>query len=228
MKSILGLLVGCTAFIGMIATPVQIVSPVAIEVSDIPFPTVGPAFVAVTLLAGIRPDGHVSQTEIIDIAGSTPGGARYTQTLAGYEYNALTALKNWRFSLPSGGSVEKATPVLGSVSFLYRRRLGFETLPRLRTATIAPGDYVPPILESVTDPPEYPWNSIGSGAVILTLNVDAAGSVEDAKTIRSVASLDEPSLKAVKRWRFVPAKSMGKPVPSVATVAIVYFSDPTN
>ena len=57
---------------------------VPIEVSDVSFPTVGPAAVAVSLVATVGADGRVSDTELVDSAGSTLSGSRQAGTLVGY------------------------------------------------------------------------------------------------------------------------------------------------
>ena len=82
---------------------------------------------------------------------------------------------------------------------------------------------MPPMLREARPLPQYPWNSVGVGAVVLVLEVREDGSVAEVKNIRSVPSLDEPSSNAVKNWLFVPARYLGKPVRSTATVAIVYL-----
>jgi len=200
-----------------------ITAPVPVAVTDVPFPTVGPDSVAVSLIATVGVDGRVSEIRPVDIAGSTPNGARYEGTLVGYEQNSLRVLKNWEFAPALDGSSGKPVPAPASVTFLYQRAGWFDDLPTLNKDISVAGDFVPPILTRARPLPEYPWNSIGVGAVILVLEVRENGSVGEVKNIRSVPSLDEPSLQAVRNWTFAPARYLGKPVRSTATVAIDYL-----
>jgi protein TonB len=60
------------------------------------------------------------------------------------------------------------------------------------------------------------------GVVMLRVRVDAAGSVQGIKVHKSSGSqrLDDAALAAVRRWRFVPARSGGDTVAGVAIVPI--------
>ncbi|PYS46356.1 MAG: hypothetical protein DMG13_30175 [Acidobacteria bacterium] len=216
------LILSATVAVAMVA-PGQLTPPAPVEVTDVPFPTVGPATVAVSLLATIGVDGRVSDIQPVDTAGSTPRGDRYAGTLVGYEQNSLDALKRWKFAPAIDSSTQKPVPVPASVTFLYQRQMGLEELPTLNKDRPARSDYVPPMLREARPLPQYPWNSVGVGAVVLVLEVREDGSVAEVKNIRSVPSLDEPSSNAVKNWLFVPARYLGKPVRSTATVAIVYL-----
>ena len=57
----------------------------------------------------------------------------------------------------------------------------------------------------------------------MVLEIEADGSVVDIKSIRSIPSLDEPTIKAAKKWTFLPARYMGKSIRSTTTVALVYL-----
>ena len=59
------------------------------------------------------------------------------------------------------------------------------------------------------------------GAVVLWLVVDADGLPQQIKVQRSLGmGLDEEAIKAVKQWRFQPAKKDGKPVPVMINVEV--------
>jgi protein TonB len=58
------------------------------------------------------------------------------------------------------------------------------------------------------------------GVVILEAVVDASGRVESARVLRSIPTLDEAALDAVRQWRFTPALLNGEPVPVVMTVTV--------
>ena len=52
----------------------------------------------------------------------------------------------------------------------------------------------------------HPWNSVASGMVALWVHVEKDAKVEDVKVLKSIPSLDEPSVQAAKRWSFEPAR----------------------
>lgn len=52
-----------------------------------------------------------------------------------------------------------------------------------------------------------------NGTVIVTVVINADGTVREAKITRSLeASLDQKAIEAVKKWKFQPATKDGKPV----------------
>ncbi|MEM1180632.1 MAG: TonB family protein, partial [Acidobacteriota bacterium] len=77
------------------------------------------------------------------------------------------------------------------------------------------GEFTPPA-RWVTPLPVYPQSARASGAegdVVLTLVVDADGSVESVDVTRGLSpALDAAALEAVRRWRFRPATQDGVPV----------------
>jgi protein TonB len=64
-------------------------------------------------------------------------------------------------------------------------------------------------------PPEAAAAGV-SGAVILTINIDAAGLVTDAKVLKGDITLADAALDAVRQWRYRPPAS----APVTATVAV--------
>ena len=203
---------------------------VPIEVGNIPFPTVGPAAVAVSLIAIVGADGRVSDTQLVDAVGSTLSGRRQATTLVGYKENSISAAKHWKFSPAIDASTMKPTQSVASITFVYDRILGYgqgpnlgpEVLPTLNTAVTKIAHYVPPLPRSVYRG-QYQWNSVGIGAVVLLLDIEADGTVVGVKLLRSIPSLDEPSMKAAKKWTFLPARYMGKSIRSTTTAALIYL-----
>src|SRR6266516_71118 len=204
---------------------------VPIEVGNIPFPTVGPAAVAVSLIAIVGADGRVSDTELVDAVGSTLSGRRQAATLVGYEENSISAAKHWKFSPAIDASTMKPTQSVASITFDYDRiisygqgpDLGPEVLPTLNTAVPKTlSTYVPPLPRSVYRG-QYPSNSVGIVAVVLLLDIEVDGSVVGVKLLKSIPSLDEPSMKAAKKWTFLPARYMGKSIRSTTTAALIYL-----
>lgn len=72
---------------------------------------------------------------------------------------------------------------------------------------------LPEVLERV--PPEYPQEAIQqgiSGTVVVKALVTEDGAVGETVIAWSIPTLDAAAAAAVRRWRFRPAKSNGKPV----------------
>jgi len=73
-----------------------------------------------------------------------------------------------------------------------------------------------PYLTYLPDP-EYPKQAKKAkitGTVVLTAVVGLDGLAHDISVVRPLGyGLDEEAVKAVKKWRFRPGKSSGKPVP---------------
>ena len=88
----------------------------------------------------------------------------------------------------------------------------------LPAATI---DYVPPN-PIVVHEALYPINSVAMGTVSLVVVVEPDGRVSEVQVIKSIPSLDEPSVRAAKQWRFEPARLDGKPIRSKASISFVY------
>jgi TonB family protein len=68
----------------------------------------------------------------------------------------------------------------------------------------------------------YPINSVAMGTVSLVVTVEEDGHVSEVRVLKSVPSLDEPSVKAAKQWRFDPARVDGKAIRSKASINFVY------
>ena len=59
------------------------------------------------------------------------------------------------------------------------------------------------------------------GAVVLTVVVGTDGLAHDVSVVKTVGyGLDEEAIKAVKKWRFKPATSLGNPAPAQVGVQI--------
>lgn len=77
-----------------------------------------------------------------------------------------------------------------------------------------------------TASPEIPMElsrTGGSGLVTVNFLVDEQGSVQDAKVEKTTsAMLDAPALRAVKKWKFKPAKRDGTPVAIRVSIPIKF------
>ena len=115
---------------------------VPVAASDVSFPTAGPVTTAVSLFANVGADGRVSETKVVDSAGS-----EWSPTLIGYEEDSISAIRAWKFSPALDVSSLRPIPSVASVTFLYTRTLTssfYETLPALKTVVTNNGEYVPP------------------------------------------------------------------------------------
>jgi outer membrane biosynthesis protein TonB len=68
----------------------------------------------------------------------------------------------------------------------------------------------------------YPPNSIAYGVVVLEVTIGTEGNVEAMKARRDIVSLTPEAIRAVKVWKFKPAKLDGKPIRSKTMVAVVF------
>jgi protein TonB len=64
------------------------------------------------------------------------------------------------------------------------------------------------------------------GLVILEAVIDAHGRVESVRVLRSMATLDQAAVDAVRQWRFTPTLLNGEPVPIVMTVTVNFTLKP--
>ena len=71
--------------------------------------------------------------------------------------------------------------------------------------------------------PVYPDDVMAAGiqgVVIIEAVIDQAGKVSSAKVLRSIPSLDQAAVDAVRQWEFTPTLLNGAPVPVVMTVTV--------
>jgi protein TonB len=65
-----------------------------------------------------------------------------------------------------------------------------------------------------------------AGIVILEAVIDARGQVESVRVLRSIPTLDQAAVDAVRQWRFTPTLLNGEPVPIVMTVTVNFTLSP--
>lgn len=203
-------------------------SPTLIEAGNALFPTSGPSVAAISLLATVESDGHISETETVDSIGSTLTGGPYEGTLVGYVEDSIAAAKLWRFN-PAVDLNLKATRSIASITFVYETVSGFgadtSTIPEMKTVLPKAGEYLPPLPRRVSRV-EYPIRgsiSTPTPTVVLNLEIAADGSILGTDVIQSVPALDALSKRDVKNFRFQPARYQGKPIRSTAIVAIAFL-----
>lgn len=80
-----------------------------------------------------------------------------------------------------------------------------------------------------TPPPEYPdamRRGGVSGVVALKVEIDETGAVSNCSVSKSSnAEFEQPALKAVKNWKFTPAKKDGAPVKVSLVIPIKFNLD---
>jgi outer membrane biosynthesis protein TonB len=195
--------------------------PTVTAAGDIPFPLDVVALGMVSLLMTLDNAGNVQNVQVLR------------------DYPALTpivrnAVQNWSFAPASRG--QKSVPAVLSLSAVfnpYNPGGGtFQTLavpsPAFTPAPASGGPaYIPPQIVSGAFA-LYPQNSVGAGAVVLEVRIDATGQVAKVRPIRSVASLTAPSITAVRSWGFSPATLDGQPVAGSLVIAFVYSTNPSQ
>jgi len=186
-------------------------------VPDLPVRAVGGGQVFVELMVGR--DGRVT-------------AANPLRTTPPFTTFVLDAVRGWRFrpaeedapSTPGAAGVRRRTPVATTVLVAAAYRAPAMNVPTLgeMPKDVASGSEETPFPLTTTVPP-FPPLARGSGVVLLEVNVDRGGAVEDATVIRSAPPFDEPARAAVRQWRFRPARVGGAPV---STLAYVVFGFP--
>jgi TonB family protein len=87
-------------------------------------------------------------------------------------------------------------------------------------------EYEPPTVISTAEA-LYPINSVASGTVILEVNLDKRGTIDEVSVFHGIASLAKPAITAVKKWKFGPAKLDGYGVSSKIPVAFTFVPPST-
>jgi TonB family protein len=87
--------------------------------------------------------------------------------------------------------------------------------------TPAKSGYVPPGILAVAYP-AYPIDAASVGAVVVQVEVNSDGKIENVKAIRAFPPFTQFCLDAAKKWQFRPAKLNDEPVKSNIGIAFVY------
>ncbi len=65
------------------------------------------------------------------------------------------------------------------------------------------------------------------GTTVLTATVNESGSIQDVQVLRPAGfGLDDAAVKAIKTWKFNPAKRDGKPVKTIVEIEVAYRYGP--
>ncbi|HXH06192.1 MAG TPA: energy transducer TonB [Vicinamibacterales bacterium] len=79
--------------------------------------------------------------------------------------------------------------------------------------------FEPPVPEQTVDPVVSPLTWRG-GTVVLRVRVAKDGSVAGVDVLQPFPGLTDAAVKAVRQWRFAPARLGGRPVEATTTVAV--------
>jgi TonB family protein len=158
----------------------------------------------------------------VDIKRTT--GETQTRVLCGeppFLTSAVEALNRWRFIAPADVDIGRT-----SVTFLFRPPAMYPV--RIGAPATWPwslDEDFPALPQHVIDP-GYPPTSLARGAAILEVQVNASGMVTGTKIIPGdidgVKPLTDKAQEAIKKWKFSPARTSGKAVPSTAFVVISF------
>ncbi|HEX5424062.1 MAG TPA: TonB family protein [Candidatus Acidoferrales bacterium] len=89
------------------------------------------------------------------------------------------------------------------------------------------GAYVPVGILSF-DYPERPANSVAWGSAIVQITVSGSGAVTDVEFLRDMHGFDGTVRRALKKWRFRPARLSGTPISAEAVIAFVFETATPN
>ncbi len=111
-------------------------------------------------------------------------------------------------------------------------------VPSLRTSILLTGIFLLPVISLLADDktePPVPVRTVAPdvppsfsragvpGLVTVSFTVDDKGNVTDEKVVKSSnPELEEPALKAIRKWRFKPAVRDGNPVATHVAMPIKF------
>jgi TonB family protein len=104
--------------------------------------------------------------------------------------------------------------VFGASAFLASLALGVEVQEK-------PSPFEP-VEVTVTEEAAYPVNAICPGTVVLEVAVSSTGEVEEVKVVKDAPPFTQEALRAIKKWKFRPAKFEGEPIRSRVPVAFSF------
>ena len=113
-----------------------------------------------------------------------------------------------------------------SIAHSLRTSLVLAVIFSLPAIALVADEKTEPPVPVRTVAPEIPFafaRSGVSGLVTVSFTVDDKGNVTDEKVVKSShQELEEPALKAIKKWRFKPARKDGNPVAMHVAIPIKF------
>jgi TonB family protein len=144
----------------------------------------------------------------VDESGAV-AGVQTVQDFAPFGDVLRDAIGGWRFepAHEQGKAARSRVLVLG---FFRPPDTAVIAPPRPRYKdTVAPDEI--PWPTSVTVPP-YPPGALGSGKVVLEVDVSAEGKVASPRVLTPASAFDAASTETAQAWAFRPASHNGRPV----------------
>jgi TonB family protein len=137
-------------------------------------------------------------------------------------YGAMLAgdVRSWQFepARVDGRAIASSVLVLG---FFRPPTTVFAApeAPRYKTTAAPEGIPWP---TSVAVPP-YPPNALGSGGVILEVDVSESGAVTGTRIGSPAGAFDSAATESVQKWTFRPARDQGRAVPSRVFMVLTFI-----
>jgi hypothetical protein len=197
---------------GEVFAGAHFVPPDITAAGDIPYPVDTIASGLVSLAVNVSAGGQVENEQVV----------RGISSLTGV---AMNAVGTWTFS---PGKLDGASvPSTINVQVIFNPgTLQDQNLPLPEATLVAPAlpdGYVPPQMAQVSYA-VYPANSVATGTVVLSLVINRFSFVKEVTPIRSVPSLTEAAIAAVKNWTVNPATLNEKKLKANVIVAFVFRS----
>jgi outer membrane biosynthesis protein TonB len=206
---------GFAAIGNIVSAGSHFVPPDVTTASDIPYPFDNIASGLVSLGVTVSETGQVENVQMV-------------RGISGLAAGAISAVNSWTFSPGKLDGV--AVPSIISVQVIFNPgTLQSQNLPLPEltlTAPPVPSGYQPPQMAQAFYA-VYPPNSVATGTVVLDLVINKFSQVKQVTPIRSVPSLTEAAIAAVKTWTVNPA-TMNEKKLSANVIAAFVFRSPTN
>lgn len=164
----------------------------------------------VALSVEVEASGEVSAIEDV-----FPG-----DSFAGVVRNAVSS---WRFRPATEDGRPVASRLLVAAVYGTPALAGTSPFePRAPLPNEAPPGALPIAIPEVTIMPDFPPSAFVAGTVLVEIDIDARGEVDEARIAASSPAFDDAALAAAKRWKFAPARRDGRAIPSVAYLAFAF------
>ncbi len=197
---------------------------------------VAPAALRSGALPGIPPMAVSGGEVVLEVVVDKTGRAVDIKTLRDtppFTSELIAVARAWQFQpaedaeAPAPGKpidrttrrfIDSSVLVIG----LFRPPALFPTTLGEPPRTVAAPSNAVPIPVTPTIMPTYPPQALFDGVVLTELRIDANGRVADTRVLRSSPGLDEPTLDAVRRLAFQPARVHGSPAPAMVYVVTAF------
>lgn len=194
------------------ASPHNTGLPDAASATDIAYPVNSTTTGLVALLLTVDASGSVQSTSVL----------KDTPPLTA---SAEAAIQKWKFT--AGGFHGKAATTLLPVYIV------FNPYNPAGTAPVSGGLQAPPAIPphwSSGVPPQvrlasyamYPPNTLATGTVVLSVDVNRSGHATHIRVVHGVSPLRDAALDVVKQWGFQPATAGGETVAGRICIAFVF------